>query len=184
MHFFRILMCVVLLFPACKGRLSDAEKKAFQEELEQREVKRITSGELTEAVSRQGRNIADTLYQLLLPKLMDANTLRTSVLTAEDEPLLDSLNRRYKVHIKWIGAGVATDTPVLTALEKQLLDAYLYNAENGQEVRENVQRIDEKSFLFTQPVPSNEIETSSAENLSLGGMWSITLLQREVILAL
>ena len=184
MQFFRILIGVVLLFSACKGGLSEAEKRAFREELEQREVKRVTPGEVTEAVFQQGSSIADTLYQLFLTKDMDTKSLRTSVITAEDDPLLDSLNRKYKVHIKWIGAGVAHDTPVLTALEKQLLDAYLYNIENGQEVRENVQRIDEKSFLFTQPVHSNEIETFSTESLQLGGMWSITLSQREVILAL
>jgi len=183
MQFFRILMGVVLLFPACKGGLSEAEKKAFREELEQREVKRVTPGEVTEAVFQQGNNIADTLYQLFLTKDIDTKLLRTSVITAEDDPLLDSLNRKYKVHIKWIGSDVASDTSVLTALEKELLDAYLYNIENGQEVRENVQRIDEKSFLFTQPVHSNAIN-SSTESLQWEGMWSITLSQREVILAL
>jgi hypothetical protein len=184
MQFFRILIGVVLLFSACKGGLSEAEKRAFREELEQREVKRVTPGEVTEAVFQQGNRMADTLYQLFLSKDMDTKSLRTSVITAEDDPLLDSLNRKYKVHIKWIGADVASDTPVVTTLEKQLLDAYLYNIENGEEVRENVQRIDEKSFLFTQPLHSNEIKTSSSESLQLGGMWSITLSQREVILAL
>ena len=184
MRFFRVLICIMLLFPACKGGLSEAEKKAFREELEQREVKRVTPGEILEAVFQQGSHIADSLRQLAMTKNTDTKSLRTSVLTAKENPWLDSLNRQYKVRIKWVGADVANDTSVLTALEKQLLDAYLYNIENGQEVRENVQRIDEKSFLFTQPVHSNEVETSSTDSVQLEGMWSITLSQREVILAL
>jgi hypothetical protein len=174
----------VLLLLACNGGLTDAQKKAFKEEYDQREVKRITPGELTDAVFQQGNAIADTLQQLFLKENIQEKSWITSVLTAEDEPWLDSLNRKYKVHIKWIGAEAAEDTPVVTPLEKQLLDAYLYDVENGQEVRKNVQKIDEQSFLFTQPVLSETINSAATESPELWGMWSIILLQREIILAL
>jgi len=175
MRFILILICSVLLLSACKGGLTDEQKKAFKEELEQREIKRLTPGEVNDAVFQQGSIIADTLAQVGLTENFDAATLQTSVLTAEDYPVLDSLNRKYKVHIRWVGANVSKDTPVLMPLESQLLDAYLYNVENRQEVGKNVQGIDEKSFLFTQPVLSDK---------KLKGMWSITLLQKEVILGL
>lgn len=184
MKFSNILIGAVLLLLACNGGLTDAQKKAFKEEYDQREVKRVTPGELTDAVFQQGNAIADTLQQLFSTKEREDNLWRTSVITAEDEPMLDSLNRKYKVHIKWIGAEAAEDTPVVTPLEKQLLDAYLYDTENGQEVRKNVQKIDEKSFLFTQPLLSETMNAAATESPKLWGMWSITLLQREIILAL
>ena len=171
---------LMLLLLACNGGLTDEQKKAFKEEYDQREVKRVTPGELTEAVYHQGNVIADTLQQLFSEKDRQDDLWHTSVITAEDEPLLDSLNRKYKVHIKWIGAEAAGDTPSMVPLEKQLLDAYLYDTENGREVRENVQKIDEKSFLFTQPV----LLSPTTESPKLWGMWSITLLSKEIILAL
>jgi hypothetical protein len=180
MRFIWILIGSALLLLACNGGLTDAQKKAFKEENEQREVKRVTPGELTDAVFEQGNAIADTLQQLFSTEDTQVKGWHTSVITAEDEALLDSLNRKYKVHIKWIGAEAAEDTPVVTPLEKQLLDAYLYDTENGQEVRKNVQKIDEKSFLFTQPV----LLAATTDRSKLWGMWSITILQREVILAL
>jgi hypothetical protein len=180
MRFTWILIGSALLLLACNGGLTDAQKKAFKEENEQREVKRVTPGELTDAVFEQGNTIADTLQQLFSIKEREDNLWRTSVITAEDEPVLDSLNQKYKVHIKWIGAEAAEGTPVVTPLEKQLLDAYLYDTENEQEMRKNVQKIDEKSYLFTQPV----LLAATTESPKLWGMWSILLLQREIILAL
>ena len=177
MKFSNVLIWFMLPLLACNGGLTDAQKKAFKEEYDQREVKRVTPGELNEAVFEQGNTIADTLQQLFSKKEMQEKGWGTSVITAEDEPLLDSLNRKYKVHIKWVGAEAAGNTPSLSPLEKQLLDAYIYNAENGQEVIKNVQKIDEQSFLFTAPMLSDQLT-------KLAGMWSITLLQREIILAL
>ncbi len=171
---------LMLLLLACNGGLTDEQKKALKEEYDQREVKRVTPGELTDAIFEQGNAIADTLQQLFSTKEREDNLWHTSVITAEDEPLLDSLNRKYKVHIKWIGAETGSDTPVMMAMEKQLLDAYLFDTENGREVRKNVQKIDEKSFLFTQPV----LLAATTDSSKLWGMWSITLLQREIILAL
>lgn len=180
MRFTWILIGAALLLSACNGGLTDAQKKAFKEENEQREVKRVTPGELTQAVYDHGNAIADTLQQLFSKKDRQDNLWHTSVITAEDEPLLDSLNRKYKVHIKWIGAEAGSDTPVVVPMEKQLMDAYLYDTENGQEVRKNVQKIDERSYLFTQPV----LLAATTESPKLWGMWSITILQREIILAL
>ncbi len=175
MRFIWILISLALLLSACKGGLTDEQKKAFKEELDKREIKRLTPGEVNEAISRQGSNIADTLYEVFSEKDIQSEAFRSSVLTAEDYPVLDSLNRNFKAHIKWIGTEAAKNTPAVLDLETQLLDAYVYNIENGLDARKNVQRIDEARFLFTQPVLSDK---------KLKGMWSITLLQKEVILGL
>jgi hypothetical protein len=64
----------------------------------------------------------------------------------------DSLSQRYAASLKRSSLRDLSPSSPLTAKERQVLDAYLYNAENKLEQRPNVQRLGDQALLYTSPI--------------------------------
>lgn len=152
---------VALILGSCGGSLSDEQRQQMREQMELREIRRVTDTELTEAAFAHGREVIETI------KGMKGDSVRIDSLIKADG------------RIKWIKPGTST----ALALEQQLIDAYIA-AETGS-LQDNVQKMrnpegDSDSILYTKPVVTKLPD--GAEKLE--GVWNIWLSRKQLILSM
>ncbi len=193
MKYTSCLFCVLLLLIACNGQLNSEERKAVRNEMNEREIKRITPGELIQTASNRGKKVADMAQTILLQSsFAHPDKLLIQELSESNTALFDSLNQNYIALTRWVGSKVLDQPNQLNSMEKQLLDAYLFNIENELEINENVQAMGNDSLLYTNPVmlskwlelSGDTTEQDNTRKDQLLGMWSIKLSKRAIILAM
>lgn len=121
------VICIACLSFACGGGLSDDQRKALKNELEQREIKKIPEEDIVEATFKQGRKFL-TYYQAGADSLLreiDARILKKNDSTASE--------------VEW-----------------NLLEAYKYSMTQGAQPSENVQR-DGEVMVYTMPLIENDM---------------------------
>jgi membrane-associated HD superfamily phosphohydrolase len=169
-----------LLLMACNERI---DTKAYKEELKTRQIKRVSSEQVTALSDIWGKNIVRILNQR-----MGSNTAA------------DSLAKRYVAQIRLLSVGQLAGT-TLDATQRQILEAYQYNAQNNIPQTDNVQKLNGgEQMLFTSPVIWNEQlaklspsqKTDLAKRYALDslsyrkvgdwiGIWSIVFDKKELI---
>lgn len=203
----------VLLMASCK-KLSKEEQQAIARELKEREIKQIQESEIYDGAMTLGSEIATQSQKTLGAHLMKTlkeggveEALKYCNINAYN--LVDSLSDRYSAEIKRVSHKLRNPKDAPDSLENQILDAYLYNVEEGLELSSNVQRIDDTTYLYTKPIiAANPMclnchgkvgDELSQENYDLikklypqdnatghklndlRGMWSIRLSKKEII---
>jgi hypothetical protein len=156
------IVIIALVFGACGGSLSDEQRQKMREQMELREIRRVTDAEITEAAFSRGRELIKTIEEME----GDSNRI-ASFIKAENG------------RIKWIEPGTSS----ALALEQQLIDAYIA-AETGS-LQDNVQKIrntegDSDSILYTKPVVTKLPDGAD----KLEGIWNIWLSRKQLILSM
>jgi hypothetical protein len=146
------IVCSLLLM-ACGGGLTDEQRKKIKDEMKTSQIKKVSEAEIMEATLIKGRQLAAVLTQA---------TKTDSLAVAE------------QVKIKWLVAGQYN----ATAVEKQLIEAYLSQALDG--TLDNVQKIGADSLLYTFPVLAKR---SDGVN-EVKGIWSIGFSRKQIVLNL
>lgn len=187
------------------------DREKVKQEMKDRQIKRVSEPELTDAAYQTGAALASMAESILLEKLNDFYaTIETSGVAPDEQavttPLsqlislvLDSLNRNSGHSISLINLGLEGLHPDTLDIEKQLLEAYQYNQENNIPSEDNIQRSGTDYLLFTRPVTSKSgicLPTLSEragdggpDGIKNGatyfcGMWSIMLSKKEIIKSL
>ncbi|MEO1051563.1 MAG: hypothetical protein AAFX87_13110 [Bacteroidota bacterium] len=161
----RYFVLLLIVLSACnKAPLSDEQRKAMSEEKKAREIKKISEGDIMAAGTKRGQEI----YQAVL-QAVPADSLGNGSYV---ESKADSLSKIYDEQIIWV---TETNSASLDEKSKAIWDAYVYNAEQGESVSENMQKIGDKHLLYSQPI---------VKGGQLLGMWSILLLKKKVILGM
>jgi hypothetical protein len=136
------LIALVLLC-SCGGKLSDEQRKAIRESMEEGQIKRITDAELTEAAYAFGRSIIQDMAK---------DELTTTSVAAFEE--------KYKVKISTLQSGDSA----LMEIEKMIIDAYTSGA--TPELSDNIQKLGQDSLLYTKPImktlPDGSVEFEKA----------------------
>jgi hypothetical protein len=150
-----------LILAGCGGTLSDEQRKKMREQMELREIRKVTDAEITEAAFAKGRQILS-----LLDNFQGDSTRIDSLITAENG------------RVRWLVPGTSN----ALALEQQLIDAYVAGASGG--IQDNVQKIrntegESDSLLYTKPVV---IRADGVERLE--GVWNIWLSKKQLILSM
>lgn len=178
----RILTVLCLLLSACGDRNQSVIDRQVLNEMEQREPKRVLPDQLVKAAYRQGETLTDELFSSALDRYAytPEDPLSASLYLARQS--YDTVSAR----VVWIDEH--RDTATLTPYEQQLWSAYRYSANLGEQLNDNVQRLDGDSLLYTRPVLLTDSIAarfpSSSDTLGqLLGMWSVTLPKRDVVLA-
>lgn len=144
-------LMIVFLTLACNEQgTNQRNNKAFQEELRSRELKRATEAEISNAAYQQGAHIAD-IAQSLIKESLSPNDSVKALLTHYKAAILvinDSLVQKEETEIQRITSQ--TNDP--NSMENVILDAYLYNIEHELRVEDNIQEIEQASFLYTRPI--------------------------------
>ena len=189
----------------------------LKEEMADRELKRLSEGEIMAKAKELGGEIAKISQSTLGEQLKKAiseegvpGALKYCNVNAY--PLLDSLQKTYGASIKRASLRARNVLDEPNSIERQILEAYQYNIEQGIDLDENVQRLGDTAILYSKPIilnngiclnchgdPQNEIGASNSELIQelypndnaqghkmgdLRGMWSITLSKKEIIRSL
>jgi hypothetical protein len=133
------------------------DTKAIAEEVKNREIKHITQAQLDAASTEWGGKIIRTAQQNLVEVLTDAlsnHPIEEAAAYCQAGRLskADSLSQLYGASLKRSSLRDLSPSSPLTAKEREVLDAYLYNAENKLEQRPNVQRLGDQVLLYTSPI--------------------------------
>lgn len=189
------------------------DRKAYEEEKKSREIKRVREGEILDAALRTGRNLSEVAQEELIRTLLAAieqHGIQGAVAYCHTQatPLMDSLSQANKAKVSRVSEKNRNPENKPDKLEKELLDAYAYSLEEGQDIGDNIQLLDNGDILYTKPIiiknglclnchgtaeTMDEEVVTKIEGLyprdqatgytvgQLRGMWSITLNKKEVI---
>jgi|GEM_PF-1299847 len=141
------------------GNLKDKgyDTKAIAEEVKNREIKHITQAQLDAASTEWGGEITRMAQQNLaevLTGVLSNHPIEEAAAYCQVDSLLkaDSLSQRYGASLERSSLRDLSPSSPLTTKEREVLDAYLYNAENKLEQRPNVQRLGNQALLYTSPI--------------------------------
>ncbi len=153
------IFAITFLFIACgnpdnqQGLITDEVAK----ELDEREIRVISDGEIIERAFEFGRMVADSAQASLIQELLQA-VEAGGVVHAIDYcnvsalPLLKSVAEEYDVEIRRASNRWRNPQDQPNEAEKPILEAYEYNMENGIELNDNVQKIGNDFLLYTKPI--------------------------------
>lgn len=144
-------------------------------------IKRVTDADLSEAVNSWGEQIVTIAQQEATAKIASA-TDPAGVCSLRDLPKTQALAKRYGMTISLLGAA-DVQNPKLSKKERDVLDAYAYNAEKSLPQTSNIQRIADTLFVYNDAVPTaNAIcrQCFGTQKQPLA-VWRLAFPKREVI---
>ena len=122
----RICVLLILVTWGCNAGLPEEQRKALREEMENREVKRVSEHEIFRKALEMGKAVATEIGDTLRPDVM----------------------QKHNVEIKIVGLA---DTLGLSETELKVLKAYLYAPEPG-ELEDNIQKEGDKHLIYSKPI--------------------------------
>ena len=209
---------LIVMLAACDtaGQRSD-RREALEEEMRNREPKKLSEAQIFDGAMQQGSAIADKAAQELLTALKVAVEKQgisgaVEFCKVQAIPLTASAAGAGHTNVKRTSLRLRNPENAPTETEQQLLEAYAYNTEHGLPMEPNVQRTEKQYLLYTRPIIINSplclqchgdtqkgiapetlqlidslYPQDEARGYQMGdvrGMWSIKLLQKDVVNAL
>lgn len=153
-----IIVLSFCILAACDtGSQNALNREALQEEMRNREPKKLSEGEIIQEAYRQGQQVSQAAQQSLLATLQEAIRQKgishaVQYCNLKAVPLMDSLSKAHNAEIRRTSLQLRNTNNSPSELEEQLLEAYHYNAEEGIALEDNVQRIDQEYLLYTKPI--------------------------------
>ncbi|RYF63748.1 MAG: hypothetical protein EOO39_27965 [Cytophagaceae bacterium] len=179
----RILLQTLLLsfiVLACNPeRLQYTDK--LKQEMADKKVRRLTNADLTEAVDSWGQQIVAIAEQEATAKLAKGDA-PTSICDLADLPKTQALATRYGMTISLLGAADVQNAK-LAQKEREVLDAYVYNAEKNLPQSSNIQRIGDTLFVYNAAVPIENAlsKTCFGQQKQQLAVWRLAFPKQEVI---
>jgi hypothetical protein len=180
------LLCFFLLLLVVTGCNVDdrvGNTKELSQEIKNSKIKRITNVQLTTTIDDWGKRIA-VIAQKSMGEALKKNPEKATELcqNLQQLPLVAALEKEYGVQVQLLGTADLTN-PAFTAKERELLDAYLYNAENKLPQSDNVQRLNDTLFVYNAPVPADHavIQSCFAQQALPLAVWRVLFNKRDVI---
>lgn len=157
----------------------------LKQQMADMKIKRVTNADLVETVDELGGKVTAVVEKELTDSLTKAATAgrKTQLCRLQNLPRLDAISRKYGVTIQLLGpADVQNKT--LDAKEREVLDAYLYNAEQKQSQIANIQKINDTTYIYNAAVPTENVICQTcfgAEKTPLA-VWRLAINKRDVVL--
>ncbi len=128
-----------------------------QEEIKDREIKKISEAEIINKVNEIGNSIATAAKNTLgqnLQKAIQQGGLEHAIdfCNLNAMPLVDSLSKVYGAEIKRVSLKARNPIDLPNAEERLVLEAYAYQWKDSIPLQTNVQPIDENKYLFTKAI--------------------------------
>lgn len=154
---------------------------ALKQEMADKTIKRITIPQLTDAVDEWGEQIARVVQNELTSKLKAGGDVK-ALCHLDGLPKTKALAKKYAIDIQLLGA-VDVKNPKLDQKERDILDAYLYNAENKLAQRSNIQRVDDTLYVYNSAVPVENLicKTCFGDQPQPLAVWRLAFHKREII---
>jgi hypothetical protein len=176
---FLFLVCTLLLVSCNSERVKQSD--ALKQEMADKKIKRITNVELNETVNNWGEQIVAVAQTELTSKLK-AGGQTGSLCQLQQLPKTAALAKRYGLQIDLLGPQDVQNTS-LAAKEREVLDAYLYNAENKLPQQSNIQPIGDSLFVYNAAVPADNpiCKVCFSNQKQPLAVWRLAFSKREVI---
>lgn len=137
---------LVLMLAACVPDMKERgyDTKKLAEDVKDRKIKKLTPAQINTWVYERGVMIANTLNtELSHKKEVEKQEKKISLRS------LDSLQKAYKVKISLIDLKKENLATQYTGKAKEVIEACIYQAENGQIIQPNLQKLENQDFFFT-----------------------------------
>lgn len=139
------LLLLSLLFYSC-GSNEKVSREVFEEVNKSMEIKKVNEAEVIQEALVWGGEISKQAQEELLSALQQAiekdgvpGAIRFCNVKAL--PILENVGNKYGVEIRRVSFDYRNPLDQPSTEEEGILDAYVYNAENGIESQPNVQKI-------------------------------------------
>lgn len=212
-HFIYFIISAFLLI-AC-GPQERVSKSVFDKVNKSMEAKKLSDVEITQEAMIWGDSISNEAQQQLMTNLHKAVNEKGTAAALKfcninADPIIKELSDKYGVSIRRASFRARNQDNLTTEEEFPILDAYLYNAENGIENEPNIQRIEGGDvLLYTKAIvissefclachgdSANDIEKDVLSKIDslysrdlardfqvgdLRGMWSLKIPKKAVV---
>lgn len=144
-------------------------------------VKRLTNADLTEAVDSWGAQTVVIAEREAVAKLAKGEA-SAGICTLQDLPKTQALAERYGMTISLLGVA-DVQNPKLAQKEREVLDAYAYNAEQKLPQSSNIQRIGDTLFVYNAAVPAGNAlcQACFGQQKQPLAVWRLAFPKQEVI---
>lgn len=145
-----IIFCVIIwLNTSCDNKPVD--RNAFKEEMEDREIMRVTAGQLSNYAFNKGILALDSIskvYQIRLDSAI-AKNVGNQFCNINNIALITRLKNELKINVSRLSKNNIADT---TSKLYSVYDAYQYNASKIENCIDNLQKIDDKTLILTRAI--------------------------------
>lgn len=171
-----------LFIVACNPENRIQQTPALRQEIADKKVKRITSAQINETVDSWGKQIAAVAQQELASTLTQTPASAAKLCQLDGLLKTQALAKRYGLDINLLGAA-DVQNPKLLQKEREVLDAYLYNAENKLPQQANIQKINDTLYVYNTAVPTDNpiCKTCFGNQKQPLAVWRLVFHKREVI---
>ncbi len=145
----------VVMF-ACTPKPIENQKE-IKEEIENREIRRVTKAEILKEATEAGDLISQTAQKSLAVVLMEKIQLEGVAEAIEHcnvvaIPVVDSVANIFNTEIRRVGTRIRNPRDQPDNIELEILEAYQYAFENNLQLQSNVQEISGQVILYTKPI--------------------------------
>ncbi len=175
-------LVISLLLSSCNmDRRLEGSREAV-EKMKSMQIKRVTTTQVVSIVDDWGERIVKRAQLHLEETLSNPKTDFAQTCQLEGLAKIDSLEKLYAVEITLLGVK-DIKSPLLSAKEREVLDAYLYNAENKISQITNIQKLGDSVLIYNAPVSvkSSICQKCFADDATYLAVWRVKFRRSEVI---
>ncbi|AEI48553.1 hypothetical protein Runsl_2140 [Runella slithyformis DSM 19594] len=182
----RLISCSILFFglffASCNPERRVEGSKEAVEKMKSMQIKRVTSPQVVNIVDEWGERIVERVQTAWEAQAKKPNADLAGLCRLKGIPQIDSLEKLYGVQILLLGAKDVKNGR-LTAKEREVLDAYLYNAENKLPQSTNIQKLGDSVLIYNAPVAAANVicQKCFADDATKLGLWRVKFYKNEVI---
>jgi hypothetical protein len=156
----------------------------LKREMAETKIKHITTADQMTTVDVYGTKIAAAVQRELTARLTASKTPadRATGCALQALPRTAAIAQKYAVDISLLGAADVKN-PRLAPKEREVLDAYLYNAEKKLPQTPNVQRIGDTLLVYNTAVPAENVicQTCFPGQTTSFAVWRLVFSKRELV---
>lgn len=181
------MLSVLILTVAASACTPDRVKYTpeLKQQMSDMKIKRVTNADLVETVDELGSKVTAVMQKELTDSLTVATTTgrKQQLCQLQNLPRLNAISKKYGITVRLLGpADVQNKT--LDPKEREVLDAYLYNAEQKQPQIANIQKISDTTYIYNAAVPTDNTicQTCFGTEKTPLAVWRLSINKRDVVL--
>ena len=156
----------------------------LKQEMADKKIKRITNADLVETVDTFGERITAVIQKELTAQLQKTTdpAARTKLCQLQNLPRTKVIADRYAIDIRLL-SGADVPNKSLGPKEREVLDAYLYNAEKKLPQISNIQKISDTLYVYNAAVPTENVicQACFGNQKTPLAVWRLAFPKREII---
>ena len=156
----------------------------LKQEMADKKIKRITNADLVETVDLFGERITAIIQKELAAQLQKTTdpAERTRLCHLQNLPRTKAIADRYAIDIRLL-SGADVPNKSLSEKEREVLDAYLYNAEKKLPQISNIQKISDTLYVYNVAVPTENVicQACFGNQKTPLAVWRLAFPKREIV---